>query len=275
MSSSAIEATASAEPATSSVLASPRALASPSAPAVMAAQDTAGLVPVAALAHLLGDSRPHAVVVEHADGLRAIELPGVNLCVWTRALGVPRLRELDRLVGRARFDVDGVVAPDGAALAALLPPVEGAEALYADVAEVFGHFVQLLSPERVRVQLHTVMSDGCRLFHADFVGVRLIVTYVGPGTEWTTDDNVDRAELRRTDVDPFARRPLVDARRIRRMPRAAVALLKGEAWPDNRGRGLVHRSPPIAEAGLRRLRLVLDVARAEPDDDASDSCALR
>lgn len=232
-----------------------------------------GLVPP--LAHLLGDPRPHAVVVERPEGLRAIELPGVNLCVWTRALGVARLRALDRLAARARFDVDEVVAPDGAVLAALLPTVEGAEALYADVAEVFGHFVRLLAPERVRLQLHTVVSDGCRLFHADFVGVRAIVTYAGPGTEWTTDDNVDRAELRRTDVDPFARRPLVDARRIRRMPRAAVALLKGEAWPGNRGRGLVHRSPPIAEAGLRRLRLVLDVARAEPDDDASASCTLR
>ncbi|WP_280109885.1 DUF1826 domain-containing protein [Azospirillum sp. B506] len=37
-----------------------------------------------------------------------------------------------------------------------------------------------------------------------------------------------------------------------------VALLKGEGWPGNRGRGLVHRSPPAAPSGAPRLLLCLD-----------------
>lgn len=36
-----------------------------------------------------------------------------------------------------------------------------------------------------------------------------------------------------------------------------VALMKGERWQGNEGRGLVHRSPALS-AGQRRLILTLD-----------------
>ena len=36
-----------------------------------------------------------------------------------------------------------------------------------------------------------------------------------------------------------------------------VALLKGETWQDNEGKGLVHRSPALA-AGEKRLLVTLD-----------------
>jgi hypothetical protein len=38
-----------------------------------------------------------------------------------------------------------------------------------------------------------------------------------------------------------------------------VALLKGEAWQGNEGRGLIHRSP-INSGGHKRLLLTLDFA---------------
>jgi len=44
---------------------------------------------------------------------------------------------------------------------------------------------------------------------------------------------------------------------IRQLPAFSVALLKGEAWCGNEGRGLVHRSPALVPPE-RRLLLTLD-----------------
>jgi hypothetical protein len=45
---------------------------------------------------------------------------------------------------------------------------------------------------------------------------------------------------------------------IRVVYRFSVAVLKGEGYPGNLGNGVVHRSPPIGNSGMRRLRLCLD-----------------
>lgn len=46
---------------------------------------------------------------------------------------------------------------------------------------------------------------------------------------------------------------------VRQLTPFSVALLKGDAWPDNEGRGLVHRSPAVKD-GDQRILITLDFA---------------
>lgn len=82
-----------------------------------------------------------------------------------------------------------------------------------------------------RVRLETAESRTCPAFHEDAVRLRLLVTYRGPGTEWTADL-----------VDPT----------VRHIPTGAVAAFKGRGWPSTER--ILHRS---AKASIRRPRWLL------------------
>jgi len=78
----------------------------------------------------------------------------------------------------------------------------------------------------------------------------LLVTQ-GGGTDWLDNQTVDRDLLGKTD-NPFFQKA-----NIQNLNAGDVALLKGESWIGNSGRGLVHRSPEIIN-GESRLLLTLD-----------------
>tara|TARA_R110000782_G_scaffold50302_3_gene109162 strand:- start:127 stop:561 length:435 start_codon:yes stop_codon:yes gene_type:complete len=79
--------------------------------------------------------------------------------------------------------------------------------------------------------------------------------------EAVQDESVPQAVV----LPPLARQylggPPIDLQPLNVEPQSLqagqVALLKGERWQGNEGRGLVHRSPPLV-AGERRLLLTLD-----------------
>ena len=98
---------------------------------------------------------------------------------------------------------------------------------------------------------HT-FSDGSGTFHADYVSLRLILTYAGPGTQWL--DQGDAARLH----DGAA----IETLCVRAIPTGDVALFKGRKWA--RDAPIIHRSPPIADTGQRRLVLVIDPAPNAP-----------
>lgn len=85
-------------------------------------------------------------------------------------------------------------------------------------------------------------------FHADYVRARTITTYVGQGTQW-----IDAAR-KIGDTPP-------DDDGIRRIETGAVAVFEGRLWLANPA--VLHRSPPIAGSGERRLVLVIDPPPAE------------
>lgn len=107
-------------------------------------------------------------------------------------------------------------------------------------------FTDLTGCNALGIRLHALRAPMCPRFHTDRVGLRLLCTYAGPATEWLDDPQADRRLLGTGSAgpgDPLA--ALVpDAARIRRIDTGAVALLKGEAFPGNGGRGVIHRSPP-------------------------------
>ena len=96
---------------------------------------------------------------------------------------------------------------------------------------------------RIELRLEVVRTDSCRKFHADYVSARLITTYVGAGTDWL--DDAEAAHLAASG----------EPRRINRMAAFDVGLFKGKLATE---RPAIHRSPPIAGTGAKRLLLVLN-----------------
>ncbi len=130
-----------------------------------------------------------------------------------------------------------------------------AAAWHKDMLDLVVLFAGLAQTTSVRLRLETVRDAACRLFHVDYVSLRLICTYVGRGTEYLEESNTDRSGLGKGRNTAVVR----DRRQVRRLAANHVGLFKGLGYPGNASRGIVHRSPP-ASMSAPRLVLCLDTA---------------
>jgi len=87
----------------------------------------------------------------------------------------------------------------------------------------------------------------------------LLTTYVGPGTEWIPGHAVNRRVLDEPIECAHASNSAIvrDPSAVRRARAGDVMIMKGRRWPGEEGRGAVHRSPPIAGTGQRRILLMV------------------
>jgi hypothetical protein len=221
----------------------------------------------------LSAAADQVAVVDGPGDLAAVEQLGVNLAIWPRRLGAGLERYARALTDRARFSVDAVVVASrreallaklDAALPAWARRHEAFEVLVDDAHALVARYAALTGSPLVRVQLGVIDHDGCRLFHVDYIGLRLVTTYSGAGTHWLRNRDVVRAALQTTTPDARNAAVLPDARRRRALSAGHVAIMKGESFPGNAGNGLIHRSPPLTDGGRPRLRLVVDVAHHDP-----------
>lgn len=143
----------------------------------------------------------------------------------------------------------------GADLRKRLPQPAAAEALIDDIASVAEATAYLFNTETVGIRLRLLNAAMCPRFHCDNLPVRLVTTYMGPGSEWLPEYAINRAGL----GAPHPERPEIikDASAIQRMAPGEIALLKGSGWVGNEEQGLVHRSPSLKE-GEKRLLLTID-----------------
>jgi len=199
----------------------------------------------------------------------AIHEEGVNLAVWER---LPDRRTFDAVEAlmdtksQVRLDVS---APGKATLEALLlslvasnTPRQSVFALASDIfnlSRLFGNVAGLAHP---RVRLERVSDDGCALFHADTLSVRMLCTYAGAGTEWLENNNIRRGQLgiQGRSIAEANAAIVQDPASIRRIPRSHVAILTGRLWPGGEENALVHRSAPVSTPKASRLRLCVDSA---------------
>jgi hypothetical protein len=206
-------------------LAPPRlAVASTSLP-----MDGAGIVTVSEYADLS---------LIHDCSVQGIHLP--------RAGNAEIDRELEQQVALGTLGSSLRVQVPAAELAAGRLPsgLPSAPALLDDVARLCELYADLVGCPWLGLRFVVLDSTMCPRFHVDRVGVRLLCTYRGPGTEWAARE---------------ALLPAVDtpASTGRALPHD-ILLLKGSAWPDNGLRGAVHRSP-VAGCGVRpRVLLSID-----------------
>lgn len=203
-------------------------------------------------------------VMESRDRLDLADIrrPAFNLAIWKRG----HSREQDGLSAAllsgmsASIDVTVDLSRSRGAVACAISGFPAPRAVVvrwqADVLDLAQWFGRIAGTAAVRLRLGTVRGLACRLFHADYVGLRLLCTYSGPGTEYLEESNVNRSALGKGRNQDIVR----SRRLIRRLDTNDVGLFKGEAYPGNSGLGIVHRSPP---ASRRAPRLVLCIDAGE------------
>ena len=193
------------------------------------------------------------VFAETPQVLAEVLQDGVNLAVWRRRLPA-QLEDFAALVislgqplaDQRVIDVNEEQKPVLPDLLREAADLHGYEAFVADVTWLVAAYTCLVGARRVGLRLRVLNAPMCPRFHVDNVPLRLLTTYVGPGSEWLQERDSCRGELH------TAQSPVDN---IQHLQAAEVAVLKGEKWQGNEGAGLVHRSPSTQRG---RLLLSLD-----------------
>lgn len=196
-------------------------------------------------------------------GLERIFEDAISICIWRRPVEAVIERYLsqlspDRPVERL-LRLDAAV-PRLESLYEHLPARPGRDELLNDLFHLVELFSTVCDSSSLGLRFTITRRVLCPRFHTDGVGLRLICTWQGPGTEWLEHASVDRAYLGAGaggSSDETSGLMLPGAQ-IYRMRPFEVGLFKGDAYPNNLGRGAVHRSPRADEAAVWRVMATLD-----------------
>ena len=186
-----------------------------------------------------------------------------NLCVWQRHLPAQIEQYSELLLEQQPHSTEIRLSGDLKALEQelykRLPGHVLRQAFIDDVIILADMVTCLLGAKAVGLRLCTASSATCPRFHVDRLGCRLITTYCGPATEWLDNSAIDRSKMGRGAAGRADKESGLygDVSSIRKLSAGDVALLKGEDWPGNEGRGVVHRSPTLP-AKQKRLFLTMD-----------------
>ena len=206
------------------------------------------------------ESRDFAIAASDPLVLTGIFADATQLAEWRRppqALIVDWLEtHADDLGSGLRQTLNPGARPD----LSRFPAGAGRDALADDLTLLGEMLGELLAPESIGLRLEVVRQAMCPRLHVDRVGIRMLCTYRGPGSEWVADSHLDRRFLGaaaggQPDTTSGLLRP---GYRIEQIPPFAVALLKGSLWQGNAGRGIVHRSPAVSQPP--RILVALDAS---------------
>lgn len=212
-----------------------------------------------------GTGRPsRCVAIASSDPLIlfGIDRPEVNLAIWDREVAVRfRRQTLRLLMAEAPFTAIAEGPPRHIAdLLCEQLPVPLTKDLAADVTDLAWAFAELDGDNGfVRVRLEALTHDSCHRWHADAVGLRMLCTYLGPGTEWLP---LEGGAAAARGIGPG--RPPCSVAQI---ATGVVAVMKGEGYAGNAGNGCIHRSPPAGPGARARLLLCVDQTRWNLPDD--------
>ncbi|MBN08641.1 MAG: hypothetical protein CMM45_12515 [Rhodospirillaceae bacterium] len=186
-------------------------------------------------------------------GLDQIKSPHIDLVIWHRTLPDHFHNWLECLLASNLPQIRILVAPD--AVSSALDPMLDAcglpisamrDFLVNDISELVHAFSIITESELVDVRLEHIDHDSCWRFHTDVVDLRLLTTYLGPGTEWVSPVHAENA--------------IIDQKKysgpLEQLKLAEVAVFKGKK--ASKTNGIVHRSPPIEDSGASRLLLCLN-----------------
>lgn len=149
----------------------------------------------------------------------------------------------------------------GVSLKSSLPSLDNQSEFIDDLVLLIEMYACLFDLDEVGLRLQVLDRAMCPRFHTDKLGCRLVSTYVGKGTEWLQNIDVDRSKLglgsmgMSDDISGLFSTPSC----IQQVNEGDVVLLKGEGWYNNEGLGAVHRSPTLSN-DEKRLVVTMDFA---------------
>jgi hypothetical protein len=193
-----------------------------------------------------------ALSCSNRQSLAAIHQADFQIGIWERALPAELSAEAERL---AYTDWEGLRF---SSLLSELPAALSALPLSADfraeVRDLAVWFAELSGSAQLRLFFGRVQNDMCRRFHTDIVSLRLLCTYVGPGTLWVDPAVVVTKHLARGSNEQM----IADPTGIHQVPTGQVCLLKGALHEHSKHGAVLHRSPPVEDSGQARLVLRID-----------------
>ncbi len=186
--------------------------------------------------------------------LQDIHTKSKNIAIFRRSIDT-LLPELNRIAGKE------IECRASGAEAEVLSTLEAFFGIYlsectnllADVSDLFALFVEATQASSFRFLLTTVSTNMCRKFHTDVNDLRLLCTYVGPGTLWIPDESINIKELQAGSEESEI---LLDGHQIQQIQTGEVVLLKGALYSG--AQPILHRSPSIEDQGAKRLLLRID-----------------
>ena len=187
-------------------------------------------------------------VPELAD-LAEIFDPGIQVCSWQREIDPAIGTYLSGLHQARELQVIETLSPVAQPRLEALPAGSGRASLMDDLTLLRELLCELLGCSEVGLRLARVGHAMCPGWHLDRVGIRLVCTYQGPGTEWLDNQSVERHDLHSSRTREGAA--------IQAFP-GEIVLLKGPLWQGNDGFGAVHRSPELAPDADLRTVVTLD-----------------
>ncbi|MEZ7206173.1 MULTISPECIES: DUF1826 domain-containing protein [Pseudoalteromonas] len=200
---------------------------------------------------LLDVDSVHHQQSEHATVLTKIYEPKINIVIWQHALSPALKAEFGRYLEAAKeLELALQIATSNITceVSEPLKRLNFSDAMVAHIIEIVDMFSCLFELRVVGFRLKMLKTAMCPKFHVDKVPVRLVTTLAGAGSEWLRNQHVSRDDNKLT---------LASEADAIQLACGDVALLKGERWEGNEGRGLVHRSPAVV-IGEKRLLLTLD-----------------
>jgi hypothetical protein len=210
--------------------------------------------PISVDRHLVG--REPRVLDEVRDG-------SLSIVCWERRLPRGLRAALRQWASQQPPRFEGLAGDDDFVDSALQSlAVSPARAfLVQDLRALVQRFRRLTGGGNVKVSFGVVTGDQCRKFHADYQRLRLITTYLGPGTEWLPEHAIRREALSEPPACPMTANQLIvrDPGLVRRAHAGDVLLLRGHDGVTGAALGAVHRSPPIEGSGNVRVVLVASV----------------
>ena len=201
-----------------------------------------------------------AAIAEQVLDLTRIFDPEIQLAQWRRSVDGAIADWLNSHADDVGSGCRQILAPGKPPDLARLPSGAGCDALAADIALLAEMLAELLDARSIGLRLEVVGQAMCPRLHVDRVGIRLLCTYRGSGTEWVDDVAVDRGRLGAgaRGLPDESSGLLGPGSRIEVIPPFAVALLKGSLWQGNGGRGVIHRSPAVTPGETPRVLLAMD-----------------
>ena len=196
----------------------------------------------------------NAVLTKNKQAVHDIHLPSKNVAVYQRDIA-PLQSELAQIMTksiecRANGSAEDVLATLQDFFVQRLPHCP---TLLKDVSELFKLFKVTTRTASFRLLLTTISTNMCRKFHTDINDLRLLCTYIGPGTIWLPDEAVDFEALQsKSSAKDVVKNPEL----VQQVQTGEVIILKGALYPE--ARPILHRSPIIEEAGINRLLLRID-----------------
>lgn len=199
----------------------------------------------------------HVAWSDTPTGLTDIVEDEINLAVWGR----PQLSVLTEAAKNLaashptlRWQCSGNLESLNTQLSDLLTSGPASENLRHDILLLADMMSCLFDHQTLGVRLSVLQQAMCPRYHVDRVHCRLITTYTGPGMQWLPNSTIERSTA---SAGPLTL-PTESELPHQSVQPQSVALCKGDRWPGNSGKGLIHRSPAVA-ANEQRVLLTIDL----------------